>query len=313
MPTTANSLSCLLCSNPHLEKAVQLKGLEIRALWRELGKEFPPAALVGIGDHDNIILWRCIRCGFEFFNPALAGNSLFYECLESGEYYTPDRPEFHRTVRLAAAKGLTSVLDVGCGVGDFLDRARAVGLRTFGLELSHTAAEKARGKGHVIFDRLLSELPTEVCLGGFDLITLFQVLEHVPDPVGILRQASTHLKLGGYISIAVPAKSGIYRFTPWDPCQWPPHHISHWRLKDFKTLSSQTGLCLARSGGDTLFGADIKQKILLHHRLAAALGKRPQARPASWPGLVSWLYRKSGLKHIAPRWGSSIYAYFQKT
>jgi SAM-dependent methyltransferase len=305
-------LSCLLCSSQQLENSDQLSGREIRLLWRELEKEFPPEALVGIDEKSNIILWRCADCGFEFFDPALAGNGLFYQYLESGEYYTPGRPEFERTVQMAANAKLTNVLDVGCGAGDFLDLARTAGLRTYGLELNPTAAVKARGKGHAIFDRLLPDIPADACPGGFDLITLFQVLEHVSDPVGILKQASARLKPGGYVSIAVPSKSGIYRFTQWDPAQWPPHHISRWCLRDFQTLSKQSGLRLADAGGDILLGSAIEHALLLNHRLASALGKRPRTSAGSWPGLVSWVYRKSGMKFIAPHWGGSIYAHLQK-
>ena len=310
MPVTP--LSCLVCSSRNLDNSAQLSGREIRLLWRGLGKEFPPEALVGIDEKSNIILWRCADCGFEFFNPALAGNGLFYQCLESGEYYTPGRPEFERTVQMAANAKLTNVLDVGCGAGDFLDLARTAGLRTFGLELNPTAAVKARSKGHAIFDRLLPDVPADACPGGFDLITLFQVLEHVPDPVGILKQASGRLKPGGYVSIAVPSKSGIYRFTQWDPAQWPPHHISRWCLRDFQTLSKQTGLRLTESGGDILLGSAIEHIWLMKRRLAFALGKGSRTPAGLWPGMASWIYRKCGMKLIAPRWGSSIYAYFQK-
>jgi SAM-dependent methyltransferase len=295
-----------------LKPSGQLNGREIRALWRELGKEFPPEALVGIYDDSNIILWRCAVCGFEFFDPSLAGNSLFYQCLESSEYYSPGRPEFERTTRFAVERGLANVLDIGCGAGDFLDLARAAGLRTFGLELNPTAAAKARAKGHQIFDRLLHEVPADACPGGFDLITLFQVLEHVPDPVGIIKQASAQLKQGGYISIAVPSKTGTYRFLPWDPAQWPPHHVSRWSLPDFEILAKQTNLRLVESGGDILLGNGIEQTLLNHARLASALGKRPRTKPSSWPGLVSWIYRKTGMKFIAPRWGPSIFGYLQK-
>jgi len=312
MPAINDSLKCLLCSGNHLEKSGQLTGREIRALWRGLGKEFPPEALAGIDENSKVILWRCADCGFEFFNPILAGNSLFYQCLESGEYYTPGRPEFLRTVQMAVKAGLANVLDLGCGAGAFLDLARPAGLRTFGLELNPTAAEKARAKGHEIFDRLLPEVPPDACPGGFDLITLFQVLEHVPDPVDLLKQASARLKAGGYISISVPSKSGIYRFLPLDPAQWPPHHISRWCLHDFKTLSKQTGLRLAGSGGDILVGSDIEHTMLMRRRLASVLGNRPQTKAFLWPGLASWVYRKTGMKFIAPRWGSSIYAYLQK-
>jgi SAM-dependent methyltransferase len=309
---SVNALRCVLCSSEHLKNSAELTGREIRALWHELGKDFPPEALVGIGENSNLILWQCSGCGFEFFDPGLAGNSLFYQCLESGEYYTPGRPEFQRTVKMAAKAGLTNVLDAGCGAGAFLDLARTAGLRTFGLELNPTAAGKARAKGHAIFDKLLPDLPADACPGGFDLITLFQVLEHVSDPVDVIKQASGRLRPGGYVSIAVPSKHGIYRFTPWDPAQWPPHHISRWCLRDFQTLSKQTGLRLVESGGDVLLGSAIEHIWLMKRRLAFALGNGSRTPAGSWPGITSWIYRKSGMKFIAPRWGSSIYTYLQK-
>jgi SAM-dependent methyltransferase len=304
--------SCLLCTHPQLEKSTQLTGRDIRALWQEQGAKFPPEALLGMDKDLEIILWRCARCGFEFFDPALAGNSLFYQCLDSSAYYTPDRPEFARTLQFATRRGLVNVLDVGCGAGAFLDAAQAAGCQTYGLELTPSAASQARAKGHQIFDRLLHELPADVCPEAFDLITLFQVLEHVPDPVAVLKQAAARLKKGGYVTIAVPSKLGLYRFLPWDPAQWPPHHISRWCLADFKTLAAQTGLKLVGSGGDMLFGTGIEQTIRSHYRLAALLGKRASVRVGSWPGWVSWIYRKTGLKFIAPHWGSSIYVYYQK-
>jgi len=312
MSAKPNPLNCLLCANAELKKSAELSGREIAALWREIGHVFPQEAFVGIGENSTIVLWRCAACGFEFFDPALAGNSRFYQCLESTAYYSSSRPEFHRTTQFAINHGLANVLDVGCGTGDFLDLARTAGLQTFGLELNPTAAGKARAKGHEIFDRLLPEVPEDARPGGFDLITLFQVLEHVPDPVGILKQAATCLKPGGYVSIAVPSKSGLYRFMPWDPGQWPPHHVSHWGLRDFRTLASQTNLRLMGSGGDLLIGAGMARQIHLHHRLAFALGKRRDNQPRAWPDILSWIYRKTGMKFIAPRWGSSIYAYFQK-
>jgi SAM-dependent methyltransferase len=312
MKNDDTGLNCLLCSSPQLETQASLSGQEIRSLWRELGQEFPPEALAGVGENSRVILWRCVACGFEFFDPALAGNSLFYQCLQSGAYYTPGRPEFRRTVRMAVNAGLTNVLDVGCGAGDFLDVARMAGLQTFGLELNPSAAAQAAAKGHAIFDRLLAEVPADACPGGFDLITLFQVLEHVPDPVGILKQASARLKPGGYVSIAVPSKCGLYRLLPWDPSQWPPHHISRWCRSDFNTLSKQTGLRVVDSGGDILLGSAIEQTLRLRQRLASALGKSPPVPAGSWPAIISWIYRKSGMKFIFPRWGSSVYAHLQK-
>jgi len=59
----------------------------------------------------------------------------------------------------------------------------------------------------------------DLCPGGFDLIILFQVLVHVTDPVGIIKCAIKGLAAGGYLLIAVPSKSGIYRFLKSDPAR----------------------------------------------------------------------------------------------
>ena len=314
MNRDAGALACLLCAGERLTESARLSGSDIRALWNALGANIAPNAWDRLSETLSAVLWRCDACGFEFFNPDLAGGSRFYQCLESSDYYSPNRPEFTRTVQFAARQKLSNVLDVGCGIGAFLDMARDAGRRTYGLEFNPSAAAKARAKGHSIFDCLLDQLPKDACPGGFNLITLFQVLEHVQDPVALMRQASARLAPGGVVSVAVPAKTGIYRFLPLDPAQWPPHHISRWSRQDFKTLAARSDLQLVASGGDMLLGSGIEHALRMRRVLNAAASKPPGLQPKLHP-FQKWfclLYRKSGAKFIAPRWGYSIYAYFQK-
>jgi len=313
MNPDANHLNCLLCGSKQLKDFDRLNGRQIRALWRERGTEFPAEALKGISDSTDVILWECCGCGFKFFDPSLAGNGLFYQLLESADYYSTGRPEFQRTLEFAAKNRLTTVLDVGCGAGAFLDQARQAGLQTFGLELNVAAAEKARAKGHHIFDRLLHEIPTTACPGGFDLITLFQVLEHVSDPVAVVKDAAAHLKPGGFVAVAVPSEVGVLRLIPLDPAQWPPHHISRWRLEDFKTLAAKTRLSPVKAGGDVLLGSRIEQVIQSQRQMEAVIGKRPPGKAPAWPHWLSWLYRKTGMKHFFPHRGDSIYVFLLKT
>jgi SAM-dependent methyltransferase len=213
-------------------------------------------------------------------------------------------------VQFAKTKGLRRLLDIGCGRGDFLDYARHAGLETSGVELNSNAAAMARSKGHQIFTQLLNELD-RAQTGGFDLITLFQVLEHVPQPGNLMRQAAAFLNPGGYISVAVPSAEGMYRFSPWEPAQWPPHHVSRWRREDFRTLASVNGLKLVGSGGDVLLGSGIEHVWNIHNKLAPVLGKRPRWGGKWLPRLTSFVYRKTGMKFFFPRWGTSIYGYFQ--
>jgi len=311
MPSQIDRCNCPLCAHPESRAVEQLSGEELRKLWRAVGRDFSAAAWGKIAPEYIIEPCQCERCGFEFFEPSLAGNEAFYKELEHAEYFVENRPEFGRTLRLARRLGLRRVLDVGCGSGIFLDLARQAGCATWGLELNGAAAEKARAKGHQVFSELLDGLKPGV--KGFDLITLFQVLEHVPEPVPLLRQAAARLGPGGLISVAVPSANGVLRLVPWDPHQWPPHHLTRWRLQDFEQSARAAQLTLIESGGDRLLGSEITHFWKVHNQLAPVLGKPGRLGGPAVLEALSIFYRKTGMKFLLPRWGSSIYAYFRRT
>jgi SAM-dependent methyltransferase len=291
--------------------ASELSGAQLRRLWKELGREFSPEAYGRISEQYIVLLRRCDACGFKFFERGLAGNEKFYREIEQRGYYAPDRPEFARTLRFARRHTLRNVLDVGCGSGAFLDLARQGGLDTYGLELNTAAGEKARAKGHKVYDKLLHELPSCPLPDGFDLITLFQVLEHVEGPVEVLKQAARLLRQGGFIAVAVPSEQGSPRLNPYDPAQWPPHHVSRWRLADFEQLGRAANLRVVKKGGDLLLGSGLPQLWEMHNRLAPILGQPERRGTLGLIKFASQLYRKMAMKWLFPRWGPSIYAYFQ--
>lgn len=84
-------------------------------------------------------------------------------------------------------------LDVGCGDGKFLNALQDLGWNTYGIEPS----------SHVAFQRhqRLESPPQD---GTFDLVVLHHVLEHVTDPLGLLRQVGATLRDGGALFISVP-------------------------------------------------------------------------------------------------------------
>ena len=303
---------CPLCASKASQPVAQLARKQLESLWRVMGNRFTDEAWGPIAKDSEVVRRQCGRCGFQFFDPHLAGNEAFYRQLEHAEYFAPDRPEFTRTLALAGSRRLRRVMDVGCGSGFFLDAAKQKGLETWGLELNHAAADKARAKGHHVLDLMLHEVQRDQVAGGLDLISFFQVLEHVAQPVAMLQQAAALLNPGGIISAAVPSAAGFYRLTPWDPHQWPPHHVSLWRLADFAQLAKASGLRLVESGGDTLYGTDIERGARLHNRLAAAIGLAPRPGGDWLPRWAALAYRKTGMKYLFPKWGVSIYAYFEK-
>lgn len=95
------------------------------------------------------------------------------------------------------------LLDVGCGNGQFLVKMRELGWEVMGVEPDAEAVGIAREKfGIEVFQGPLKEarLPDN----SFDAITMNHVIEHVPDPIGLLRECRRVLKPGGRLVVITP-------------------------------------------------------------------------------------------------------------
>ena len=100
--------------------------------------------------------------------------------------------------RLRAAAGPGRLLDVGCGNGALLRAAAALGFAAEGLEVSAKAAARAGGFPVRVYDGDLPRLPP---CGPYDAVVLWDVLEHLGDPVGSLRALRGCLKPGGRLLV----------------------------------------------------------------------------------------------------------------
>jgi SAM-dependent methyltransferase len=98
-------------------------------------------------------------------------------------------------------------LDVGSGIGDMVSVAQENGWKATGLELSETSVAFAKEIFNVDLLRQTMEEYRDQhpeLIGTVDVVSLIGVLEHVVDPVGLLRQANQMLKPGGMVMIQVP-------------------------------------------------------------------------------------------------------------
>jgi SAM-dependent methyltransferase len=282
---------------------------QLRKAWEVTGTRLSEAAWPAFDPESLVKVWQCGSCGFEFSDPSFAGNGQFYKELQAqNEYYYPDAsPEFIRAAKFAVDRKIKNALDVGCGAGAFLNLLKGKGIKTYGIELNPEAARISRGAGHEVFETLLEDLPADQ---KFELVTAWQVLEHVSAPREFLEQCVRVLAPGGFVGVAVPNERTMRWICPHDPHGWPPHHISRWQLRDLERIGKEVGLRMIQSGAEALHGASGEHFWMLHNKLAATLGFKPHPGGAWLPKLLWFLYRKAGLRHYCPLPGSSIYAFY---
>lgn len=131
------------------------------------------------------------------------------------------------------------VLDVGCFTGDFLVLMKEVGADVYGLELQDDAVKIANKKLHgrvKTADVMTDVFPTV----RFDVITLLGIVEHVTDPMKLIKRSTELLKRGGVLMVQTPNSSSVLsRLTKQ---LWPPYapveHI-HLFSKDSLTKALQ--------------------------------------------------------------------------
>ena len=134
------------------------------------------------------------------------------------------------------------LLDVGCGSGFSLQRARDAGWRAIGIEPDDEAASVARSRGLEIAASSLEELPPELD-GQCERILLSHVIEHVHDPFAMLRRCKLLLEPGGTLWLETPnlASLGHTDFgVDWRGLE-PPRHLVLFRAAPLAGLLERAG------------------------------------------------------------------------
>jgi SAM-dependent methyltransferase len=144
-----------------------------------------------------------------------------------------------------------TLLDVGCGTGDFLAVMRSrTGWRVSGLEPTPGASRYAREVHGLEVQQ--GELPHgDLPSRCFDVVTMWHVLEHVPDPAAILAEVSRLLKADGVLVIAIPVSDSLE--AEWFGPQWAgydvPRHLVTFSRSSLTTLARNRGFDLQEKHG----------------------------------------------------------------
>lgn len=161
----------------------------------------------------NIV--KCMNCGLVYVNPRPSDKRLKEKYGKDYYYSAAGIPiskqltyqDFFKTMRDCAIDG-KNLLDVGCGTGEFLDLAYKQGWQPKGVETSEYAVNYAKGNYNIeVFSDDLGDVrfPDKY----FDVITMWDSIEHLPDPRKELSEINRILKTGGLVYISTTNLSGF--------------------------------------------------------------------------------------------------------
>lgn len=199
----------------------------------------------------------CRGCDYYFVNPQpdLSGLKTFYNShtplIDTSTFETKfedyrNRGETYRmTAELAAGMPAAvggHYLDFGCNIGLLVAHNKDRFLRAFGVEINDEAVRFSRNElGLEVFPSV-DMIPRDV---RFDLISLIDVIEHVSDPVGLIRQLRGRLNPGGIIYLRLPVTNGL-SFSRNSPATWKwvyaPYHLSMFSVTAVERLVEAAGM-----------------------------------------------------------------------
>jgi 2-polyprenyl-3-methyl-5-hydroxy-6-metoxy-1,4-benzoquinol methylase len=201
------------------------------------------------GRQQNYTLVRCSACSVVWLNHPprpdemhLHYTDAYHKLISAAGETSPWRWQRHKR-ELAHCKQSGSLLDLGCSSGSFLESLRGEPWKLYGIEMSVDCAKRAEARtGAKVFvgDILEAPFPPE----SFDVITCFDVLEHLYEPTRVMAKITEWLKPGGIFYVFVPnidsAEARVFG-SYWCGLELP-RHLFHYSPTSLRYLAKSVGL-----------------------------------------------------------------------
>ncbi len=191
-------------------------------------------------DGNECVVLRCEDCGFAFGQPFVGGDEEFYGILHEQRDYPSWRWDYDVAIREAVGKfDRGKILDVGAGVGMFL-RGLDHKWERYAVEGSEVTRRELEASRIKVF-RDLSDV-AQSSAGTFQVVTLFQVLEHIAKFDLLLKQCRKLLVPSGRLVVTVPDGEAMIRQERLTGCHdMPPNHINKWTSDSLSRVLQRTG------------------------------------------------------------------------
>jgi 2-polyprenyl-3-methyl-5-hydroxy-6-metoxy-1,4-benzoquinol methylase len=207
-------------------------------------------------DKDHMRLVRCAACDLVYVSPTF-DEGHYQEVYASQDYQDIVRDlgvksHEYRVERFGRERiGLMAphldapaprYLDVGCSTGFVVEAARAAGWNATGIDLNPSAIAFGAARGLDLRALALEDAGFES--GSFDAISLFDVLEHLLDPVRTVRACASLLRPGGILFLYVPNYDSASRLLMGKDAHfiWPTHHLNYYTPTTIRDLMARERL-----------------------------------------------------------------------
>jgi len=195
---------------------------------------------------------KCKDCSMVYLNPVFRDFAIkdYYESnhCEQSEVVETDTDNFYVNIYnnglddiCEIVPKISKILDIGCSSGSFLDLAKKRDLNTYGVELNQTEYEFAKQKGHTVHNELLENINFEE---NFDLVTLWDVFEHLIDGEFYLNEIKNVLSEDGVIFLQIPSSDSLASKILREQCNMYDglEHVNLYGAETIKMLANKCGL-----------------------------------------------------------------------
>jgi len=242
---------------------------------------------------------KCKQCGMIFIHPQPTSQELVelysrdyfergeYRCGHAGNCFEEEGERIisHELLeKISRQQPRGTFLDVGCASGHLLNAVREKGYETYGVELSDEAAQNARNKFglNVITGDVLSANYEQ---NFFDTVFIGDVLEHIPNPVSVMKEIHRISKPNARVIILCPTQTNTlfsrfgffaYRILRKNATvNLPPYHLLEFRPTSIKYLLIQNGFTVVEIQSTAMKPSEIALRNSLLHNLAKKFFQYP--------------------------------------
>ena len=198
--------------------------------------------------HFEDSFWVCDRCEYQFALKDASFSESYYQkdigllaqniLEEKGESTKLRKYAYIALEKIGKMNKGLKVCDIGCGTGLFLKRVKQLKNDVYGYDINKYQSEYANKKNgliNVTYAQSLSEYckKRKIQKNFFDVITCFEVIEHIYDVNTFLEEIRKYLKPGGVLLLSTPNNERIQMKEKWD---YPPVHVSRFKRRNMEKL-----------------------------------------------------------------------------